>query len=441
MAADRPNIIFLLTDDQRADALGAAGNATMSTPHLDKLASEGVYFENAFVTTSICAVSRASILTGQYARRHGIWGFSKNFTDAQLANTYPLVLRSAGYVTGFVGKYGVGTDMPAAHFDYWRGFAGQGTFRQQGSDGQPLHLTQKIGSQISAFIDSVKNLNAPFCLSVSFKAPHVEGDPGHFLPDTAYSNLYKGMYMPVPVAAAPEYFNHFPDTFTENNVARNRWRSRFATAEMQQENIRKYYRLVSGVDVVVGQIREKLSATGLAQNTIIIFTSDNGFYLGEYGFAGKWYGSEPSIRVPLIIYDPRPQALHSKTVSHTALNIDIAPTILSLAGAPAPADMQGRDLSVLGQQPSADWRDGFFYEHLWQSSPRYYIPSTEGLRWKDKKYMRYFIDADSSAVIFEELYDLSQDPHEINNLALEPGHHELLQSMRDKYRELKAQAR
>ncbi|WGK65246.1 sulfatase-like hydrolase/transferase [Croceiramulus getboli] len=426
----------MLTDDQRADAVGFMGNPQIKTPHLDILASQGIVFSNAYVTTSICSVSRASILTGQYARRHNIWGFSKNFSPQQWQKTYPIVMRNQGYYTGFIGKFGVGNELPQADFDYWRGFEGQGSFRQKNEAGDDIHLTRMISDQIITFIDTVKSKAQAFCLSVSFKAPHVEGDPGYFLPDPKYGQLHNQQVLSEPVQSAPEFFNHFPPAFTENNVARNRWKSRFANPQMQQENIRKYYQLIHGIDVVVGELVEALTRNGLLDNTIIIYTSDNGFYLGEYGFAGKWYGSEPSIRVPLMIFDGRNPLSQRKTRKDIALNIDLAPTLLKLAGITSPKEMQGYALMPQPESP----RDYFLYEHLWQSTPRYFIPSTEGIVYTDKKYMRYFMNRDTTELIFEELYDLNKDPLEINNLMNAPTFTSLKKSLKDTLHRAKLQA-
>ncbi|AWX43704.1 putative sulfatase YidJ [Flagellimonas maritima] len=432
-----PNIIFLLTDDQRWDALGYAGNSDIITPNLDTLAAESVYFKNAYVTTSICAVSRASILTGQYARRHNIWGFAKNFSEEQLQNTYPLLLRKAGYHIGFIGKYGVGNKLPSKHFDYWKGFPGQGTFNERDENGDSIHLTKKIGKQIVDFLELQQGNEKPFSLSVSFKAPHVESDPGHFNPDRAYDDLYVTDSMNIPKTSIEAFRNYFPERFTENNVARNRWETRFANPTMQQESIKDYYRLIYGVDQVVGKLRKELERLNLDQNTIIIFTSDNGFYLGEYGLAGKWYGSEPSIRVPMIIYNPSDTINAQKTINDKVLNIDIAPTILSYAGIQLPEQMQGKDLSELIDGKNNNWRNEFFYEHIWESSEAYYIPSTEGVVSGDKKYMKYFMNRDTTDVIFEELYDLSKDPKEINNLIGKPEANGLEMALRKKYVALK----
>ncbi|MEW4923866.1 sulfatase [Algibacter sp. 2305UL17-15] len=436
----RPNIIFLLCDDLRYDALGYMGNTIIKTPHIDHLADNGVRFNNAYVTTSICAVSRASILTGQYARKHDIWGFSKDLSQQQLANTYPVLLKDAGYTIGFIGKYGVGHNAPKDIFDFWAGFNGQGTYRQKTKEGKPIHLTSKMTHQAIAFLDKQKNNTAPFCLSISFKAPHVEGDPGYFLPDSQFDDLYKDDDVPIPSTASKTYFNYFPEAFTKNNVARNRWEDRFASPSMQQENIKKYYRLISGVDQAVGRIMDGLKKNGQDKNTVIIFTSDNGFYLGEYGFAGKWYGSEPSIKVPLVITDLRNKTQKSETRNQTVLNIDMGPTILGFAGAEIPKTMQGKDLFHLIKNSKTESRKEFFYEHLWQSSPSYYIPSTEGVVSGSKKYMKYFKDRDTTAVIFEELYDLEKDPSEKNNLIHNPEFTSLKDSMLKKYYRLKHKA-
>ena len=435
----QPNIIFLLADDLRFDGLGIAGNPVLNTPNLDGLATNGVYFSNAFVTTSICAVSRASILSGQYASRHGIWGFAKNFSATQLAQTYPALLRQAGYTTGFIGKYGVGTPDTnvVSLFDYWEGFAGQGTYNQTTASGRPIHLTKKIEGQAVEFLQQQAGSTQPFCLSVSFKAPHVEGDPGYFLPDAAYSNLYQGATIEEPLAAAKEYFNYFPDNFTQNNVARNRWHNRFATPEMFQESVKKYYRLIHGIDVAVGAITETLRTTGQLKNTVIIFTSDNGFYLGEYGFAGKWYGSDASIRVPLLVYDGRSEAVRGVTAEQMVLNIDMAPTILGLAGLEAPAAMQGQNIMPLAQNSSQQIRSEFFYEHQWQSSPAYYIPSTQGVVTQDYKYMRYFLNENYNQPLFEELYDRERDTHEVTNRMDDPDYTQARQVMLKKWEEMR----
>jgi len=432
---DKPNIIFLLTDDHRWDALGAMGNKIIQTPNLDKLAHEGSLFRNTFVTTAICCVSRASILTGQYESRHHINDFVTSFDSAALENTYPILLKNAGYRIGFIGKYGVGkpAEQPRQRYDFWECTnKTQPDYEMTDENGNYLHHTDKVSHDISRFLDEMGK-EGPFCLSVSFKAPHVQdNDPRQFISNPRYKSYYADATIPVPETADPKYWNQFPDFFrTEENIARVRWKLRFATPEMYQESVKNYYRLLTDVDDAVGSMVKKLEALGLADNTIIIFTGDNGMYLGEHGLAGKWYGHEESIRVPLIVYDPRKENnFNGKISDQIALNIDIAPTILNLAGVKVPQSMQGVDLAkmVSGNDPALDRKD-FFYEHTFMGSPG--IPKVEGVVMRDLKYMK-FIEHD-----YEELYDLKADRLEKNNMATKPEYQDELVTMRMRLRELK----
>jgi len=432
--AKRPNIIFLLTDDHRADALGCAGNTIIQTPNIDDLAANGVRFTNAFVTTSICACSRASIFTGQWTARHGIIDFNTHFTPQVLAQTYPMLLRSAGYRIGFIGKYGVGLekDLPIDKYDYWRGFPGQGKYEHTDENGNYKHLTQIMGDQAVDFLQA-SSKDRPFCLSVSFKAPHVQdGDPRQFVYDRAHAGLYKDAVIPVPKTADPKYFDALPE-FLRDSEARRRWELRFPTPEKFQESVKGYYRLITGVDIVIGKIRAELKRLGFDDNTVIIFTGDNGFYLGEYGLAGKWFPHELSIRVPLIVYDPAaPKSRRGLTLDQMALNVDIAPTILQIAGLKPPAQMQGQSLLPLLRGKRPKWRTEFFYEHPFEHPT---IAKSVALRTRRYKYARY-TDYD-----YEELYDLKTDPEEINNLAKDPRRHKTMESLRKRCRELAQKAK
>jgi len=308
----KPNIIFLLADDHRWDALGAAGNTIIKTPNLDKIAEEGVLFSNVFVTTSICASSRASILTGQYVSRNNILGFVDELSEEQFQNTYPLQLQREGYEIGFIGKYGIGQGnlkREKTSFDYFWGQNGQPVYENIDALGDTVHYTELIHRHIDEFLEQTSKTK-PFCLSVSFKAPHVQdGDPRQFIYNKKYASLYQDDVIPTPEINHEKYYSQFPDFFKNRpdgklNEARKRWELRFSTPEKYQESVKGYYRLVTGVDDVVGNLRKKLTEKGIDKNTIIIYMGDNGFYLGEHGLAGKWYGHEPSIRVPLLIYDP-----------------------------------------------------------------------------------------------------------------------------------------
>jgi len=431
----RPNIIFLLADDQRWDAVGYAGNAIIRTPNLDALAHEGVSFKNAYVTTPVCAISRASIFTGQYARRHGIIDFTTNFTPAQVTQTYPALLRAAGYRTGFIGKFGVGDTPPAAAmFDYWRGFADQGEYLTKDSVGNPIHLTRLQSHQAIAFLDSQPR-GQPFVLSVSFKAPHVQDDVAvQFIPEAGDASMYSGVTIPPTATADDTYWMAFPAFFRENNRARVRWEALFSTPEMYQSNVKGYYQLVTGLDRVVGEIRAELKRLDLDKNTVIIFSSDNGFFLGELGMAHKWYGQEPSVRVPLVVYDPRNLTGQGGRVETAlALNIDLAPTMLDIAGVSIPPQMEGSSLVPLVHGQNIPWRSDYLFEHLF---PDPMIRRSEGVIGGRYKYLRY-IDPNPN---YEVLYDLVADPNETKNFAQDPAYQAILNQLRQRYATLAAQA-
>ncbi|GAB2800907.1 sulfatase [Rhabdobacter roseus] len=412
------------------------GNPIIKTPHLDRLASGGVLFQNAYVTTSICCVSRASLLSGQYMSRHKIQDFATSFGPEAFQSTYPMLLKQAGYQVGFIGKFGVGNpkEQPAAAFDFWAcSDKGQPDYEMKDERGNYLHHTDKVNGDIEQFMESTRAAQ-PFCLSVSFKAPHVQdNDPRQFIIQPRYKSMYAGDSIPEPEKADPKYWRAFPDFFrTEENIARERWHLRFENNRMYQESVRNYYRLLSGVDEVVGNLVQSLERRGLADNTIIVFMGDNGFYLGEYGLAGKWYGHEESIRVPLLIYDPRNPKLRGLRPQPFALNIDIAPTILRLAGVAVPETMQGIDLiELVSTQNKALDRPEFFYEHTFMGSPK--LPQVEGVVRKDYKYMKYIEHG------YEEYFDLKKDPGERQNLAADPKAARKVAEARQKYLKWKQQ--
>lgn len=430
-SAQRPNIIFLLTDDHRFDALGVAGNRFIQTPYLDQMARQGIRFKNAYVTTSICSVSRASILSGQYMSRHKIDDFAQNFSQEAFANTYPMLLKAHGYKIGFVGKYGVGNNPPANEFDYWAcNKSGQPPYVYTRPDGSTIHHTDSVANGIDQFLQKFGN-QAPFCLSVSFKAPHeLDGNPPTYPVQERFKDLYKNITVSQPQTADSSYWNAFPDFFrTDKNIGRERWKPLLSTPELHQQTVRDYYRLITGVDEVVGKLRRQLDSLGIADNTVIIFMGDNGFALGEHGLEGKWFGFEESIRVPMIIYDPRNRRKKGSTEKRIALNIDIAPTILNLAGLKATGQMQGIDL--LAKRPPK--RKEFFYEHTFMGSPR--LPKVEGVVRKDIKFMK-FIEHD-----YEQLYHLKKDPLEKQNLAADSRYTKRLEKLRETYLMLKEQVK
>lgn len=425
----RPNIIVLLADDLRWDALGYAGNTIIQTPTLDELARTATRFRQSFCNTSICSISRACLLTGQYESRHGIDDFAKPLSPEAFAKTFPMLLKRAGYHTGFLGKWGVGDrDLPEAEYDDWRGFPGQGRYFEK--DGQ-LHLTDRIAEQAVDFLRQSPK-DRPFLLQVHFKSPHVQdGDTTRpFPPAARFESLYDDLAIPVPTNATEESFRRLPK-FLQVSEARNRWEHRFSNPELYQRTVKDYYRLITGMDEAIGRIVEELRATGQFDRTVIFFTSDNGFYLGEHGLAGKWFPHEESIRVPLFIRAPRyPLNDAGRDVDSFVLTVDLAPTILELAGVPSPP-MDGRSLCrFLRREPAGDWRTDFYYEHHFRHPG---IAPSEAVRNERYKYIRWI----EREPLVEQLFDVSKDPREENDLAGNEEVAEVLRAMRERWAALR----
>lgn len=456
-AVDRPNLLFLLTDDQRADTVGYSGNSAVKTPNIDQLAAEGVAFENTFVVSSICAVSRACILLGQYPRRTGIDDFATPISEDQWSASYPALLRKSSYETGFIGKWGVGSKKPAdldkvvPKFDFWAGFPDQGNFwhdstcawlkdgtaacscpapegrqpyeSRTGNDGliDPRHLTTSIIPEKAAEFLAGRDPARPFCLSISFKAPHAPWQDW----DPELRNIYNNVEMPLAASVGDP-----PPDFLRQTLNVTEGQQLLPNSERIAEWTRHYYRLITGIDVAVGKIRESLREHGLESSTVIVFTSDNGAFLGEHGFASKWLMHEESIRVPLAIFDPRlPAEFRGKTSPRMALNLDIGPTLLDLAGVEIPASMQGRSLVPLLRNPTADFRKDWFYEHHFTLPEPNRIAKSEGVRTERWKFVRY-LDEDPPA---EQLFDLQDDPLETNDLAHDPDFARQLLALRTRW--------
>lgn len=428
------NILILYADDWRHDTLGVAGNPVVKTPNLDQLAREGVRFTHNCVTTSICWVSRANLFTGQWLSRNGS-GAQGGAIKTPWAETYPALLRARGYHTGHVGKWHNGP-FPAAEFDFGAGRITPMRHWIKQTDGTEIHVTKKNENDAMDFLRT-RPKEKPFVLTLAFIATHAEDQhPKQFLPQPESMALYADVTVPVPKTATDEHFRRLPPFIANaKNEGRNRWTWRFDTPERYQEYMKNYYRLATEADAVCGRMLAELRAQGVLDHTLVIFTTDNGYFHAEHGLADKWYPYQESIRVPLIIRDPRmPAARRGTTSDAFTLNIDLAPTILAATGAPAPATMQGRDLAplYLAAKPPA-WRDEFFYEHPTVRSIDF-IPSSEALVRKDVKYI-YWPDFKH-----EELFDLRADPLEEHNLAASPAHAATLAALRARFAELKAAA-
>ncbi len=417
------NVILLVSDDQRWDALGAAGNDVIHTPHLDRLAEEGVRFPQAFVTTSICMTSRASIFTGQYMSRHGITRFGKPLSPEAFAETYTGLLREAGYWTGFVGKYGVGRIRPE-DFDFARAYEGRHWMQV---DGEKIHITERNAQDALTFLNERPD-DQPFLLSVSFFAPHAEDRaPEQYLPQDWSAEFYEGVTVPESPLMDEAYLEALPHFLAQPaNEGRVRFHWRFDTPERYQEYMINYFRLITEVDEVVGRIVQQLKDQGVYDNTLILYIGDNGYFHAERGLADKWYPYEESIRVPLIIRDPRQcPGDQGAVLDQMALNIDLAPTIVAAAGLPVPERMQGEDLAplYLSDDPP-QWRDEFFYEHP-TITRRERIPTSLAVVRRDWKYVLWPEWED-----YEQLFDLQTDPTEKRNLAHDPDYADKLEEMR-----------
>ena len=433
IAASGPNIIFFLSDDQRSDLLGCAGHPILKTPTMDRLARAGVRFENMFVTTSICAASRASLLTGLWERTHKYTFGTPPISAGHSDRSYPAVLRGAGYRTGFIGKFGVSVAKGQREkmFDFFRPL-GRNPYFKKRPDGSTRHITQIAGDLAIEFLRQEKR-ERPFCLSVSFNAPHAEDrdKEDHYPWPRAVDGLYDDVTVPPPHLSEPEVFASQPE-FLKKSLNRTRWFWRWDTPAKWQKNVRAYFRMISGVDHAMGRVLDEVERLGLAGDTVVIFAGDNGYYLGSRGFAGKWSHYEESLRVPLIVHDPRlPEKLRGRVTGETVLNVDIPATIVALAGIDVPPSYQGRSLVPLVRgQDVDDWRTDFFCEHLFDHAE---IPKWEGVRGSRWVYARYF----QQSPPHEFLHDLRDDPGQLRNFAGDPAYAADLARMRRRCKELR----
>jgi arylsulfatase A-like enzyme len=413
--------------------MGCAGHPILKTPIMDRLAAHGVRFENMFVTTPICAASRGTLLTGLYERTHRFTFGTPPLAARYCQTSYPALLRAAGYRTGFVGKLGVeiARDHLKEMFDYYEPLSRNPYFKQQ-ADGSQRHVTQVTGDHAITFLRQHKR-ERPFCLSVSFNAPHAEDadKENHYPWPKSVDGLYENAVMPPPRLSRPEIFESQPE-FLKRSLNRQRWFWRWDTPVKYQRNMRAYYRMISGVDHAMGRVLAELERLDLAKDSVVIFSSDNGYYLGSRGFAGKWSHYDESLRVPLIIYDPRlPEEQRARVEKPIALNTDIAPTILALAGLDPPAKSQGRSLLPLVHgQAIPQWRTEFFCEHLFDHES---IPKWEGVRSTRWMYARYF----EQSPVYEFLHDLRRDPDQLKNLAVDPACRSALAELQERCDELR----
>ena len=426
--AKKPNVVILYADDWRFDTLGAAGHTILKTPNLDALAEDGFRFTHSCVTTSICGVSRASLFTGQWMSRHRNFSFKAFKTP--WSETFPGLLRENGYYVGHVGKWHNGR-FPAKKYDYGKAYAGHHWIKDE--EGNKIHVTQKNENDAIEFLKD-RPTDKPFVLTLAFFATHaVDHEKQQFFPQPESMKLYEDENVPLPKTATDEAFRKLPAFIAnEKNEGRRRWHWRFDDPEKYQTMMKNYYRMATEVDTACGKVIAELKRQGVYNETLIIFTGDNGYYHGEHGLADKWYPHQESIRVPLIVRDPRMgEEMRGKTNDDFTLNVDLAPTILASAGVKAPATMQGRDLEPLYSGKKVDdWRTEFFYQHPTLRN-KDFIPSSEALVRKEWKYF-YWPDFDR-----EQLFHITNDPYEQTDVVEDEANTEVLKEMRVRFNQLK----
>jgi len=470
--ASPPNIIFILTDDQRDNTFNAMGHPFVKTPHIDELINRGVRFSNTYIAEPVCSPSRVSLFTGMHERLHGV-GFSSSYqlTEEQWNASYPALLRENGYYTGFIGKFGVEyyTFRGAASekFDYWYGHDGWTKFFPKDLKSpscEPYHqaendiITPIMGEAIEQFLQTAPD-SLPFCLSVSFNVPHgsqttsmyMGYDGWHCMTRPANENpklkghrFYDMLYRDIDLHISPDVgtdpHQHIPGSILNQDLGRNKTYDYDYKLQTAREHYIRYYQTITGMDKVVGDIVQSLRDKGLSDNTVIIFASDHGLLMGEYGMGGKALLYDLTSKIPCFIYDPGiPEKEKGKTIDKLISSLDIPSTILGYAGIQPPQEMTGKSFKPLAYGQHADWRDELFLESLFTLRDN---PFCEGIRQGDWKYIRMYngvvnydeadVDFRNREPEFEQLFNLKNDPGERNNLIQRYEHSELLRTFREK---------
>ncbi|MEM6770567.1 MAG: sulfatase-like hydrolase/transferase, partial [Bacteroidota bacterium] len=500
-AQEQPNFVFILTDDQAYGNLGVTGNPIVQTPNIDQLAEAGVLFENAHVTSAICTPSRVSILLSQYERRHNVnFNSGTSVAPEAWAQSYPVVMRKAGYYTGWIGKNhapigqgGYASGLMEESFDYW--YAGHGhlgfypkqrhkIFDGAAAETQPEVVMEGIEDFLLTNEQKLEGalhfLNArpqdkPFLLSINLNLPHGAGTRSmeqRPTDDEIYRTLYRDVDIPLPAnyrAKADIKEPKLPADLLRTADRQDIYDYVNDPTSLREQLIREM-QAMTGIDRLVGKLRASLQASGLAKNTIIIFTSDHGLFHGEQGLGGKALCYNQTTHVPMIVYDPEmPRRKRGKRQQALVQTIDVAPTMLARAGVPIPTSFQGKDLGPILTGEEEAIREYVFTENLW--STKFGNPRCEAVQNHEWKYIRYYrnntfparkliatakemginvnkmlypvhdpdiavyrdyVEASlhGEAPVYEELYLLAEDPAELHNLIDNPKHAAVLKRMR-----------
>jgi arylsulfatase A-like enzyme len=453
-APEQPNVVFILSDDHRYDFMGFTGKVPgLQTPNMDRMATQGIHCENAFVNTALCSPSRASILTGQYSHVHEV--VDNGAPAREDLVFFPSHLQAAGYRTAFMGKWhmGHGSDEPRPGFDRWISFRGQGVYYnpvlnvdgERVTHGDSAYITDVLTDYALDFIGESQNDDEPFFLYLSHKAVHAEFDP---------AQRHRGRYADVAIQYPPTMYPPDVDllgyatvtapqpTLQEKRRAlsvnyqydavpnwvkqqRNSWHGvdYMYNGQMDFNTFyRNYLETLLGIDESIGAVLQKLEETGQLDNTVVIYMGDNGFSFGEHGLIDKRHAYEESMRVPLLVYAPG--MLSQRKLEAMVTNVDIGPTVLDLAGLETPEAMNGRSfLPLLRGESLPDWRENFYYEYYWER-PFPQTPTVHAIRSDRYKFIRY-----QGIWDLNEFYDLEKDPHEAVNLIEVPEHQERIAAM------------
>jgi arylsulfatase A-like enzyme len=458
MSDPRPNILFIMTDDHASHAMSCYNSRINETPHLDRIAQGGMRFDNCFCTNSICTPSRAVILSGTYNHVNGVTTLSTHMDNRLL--TFPKLLQKAGYQTAMVGKWhlGTGPEHEPTGFDFWRVLPGQGLYHDpemidaEGLKVWPGYVTDLITDMCLEWLDG-RDQEKPFCLLCHHKAPHRPWEP-----DEKHATTYDGVEIPEPVTFDDDYSERASAAAAAEMRIERDFNARDLKGEPPpgltpqerkkwnyQRYIKDYLRCVASVDDNVGRLLDYLDEKGLAEDTLVVYTSDQGFFLGDHGWYDKRFMYEESLRMPLIMRYPREIAAGSANAD-LVLNLDFPALFLELAGVPIPESFQGRSFRPLlhGETPD-DWRQGLYYRY-WMHKAHHNVYAHYGLRTHRYKLIYYYNDALGQAGAIDEtydpeweLFDLEQDPYELHNVYDNPAYAEVVAELTDELHRLQAE--
>ena len=484
MDLPKPNILFIMSDDHAYQAISAYGYNLIQTPNIDRLAEEGILFQNSYVTNSICSPSRAVLLTGKHSHLNGVRDNYTSFDGSQ--QTFPKILQEEGYETAIIGKWHLHSNPTA--FDYYHILNGQGeyynTFFIREGDTTQIHgYVTDITTDLAIEWLNSRQSEKPFCLLLHHKAPH-----RNWMPNIKHLAMYENVDLPVPetyfddyatrsraareqemeiardlrdawdLKIKPEdpdidnwedkgYARHYGKLMTDEQRAA--WDAHYdplneayKNSDMSKEEnaiwkyqryMKDYLRCIASVDENVGRILEALDKLNLDENTLVVYTSDQGFYLGEHGWFDKRFMYKESFRMPLLMRYPNGMS-KGKIVTQLVQNLDFAPTFLDLAGISIPEDMQGLSLTPLfGQESPAEFRESLYY-HYYEFPAEHMVKRHNGIQNERYKLIHFYNDIDAW-----ELYDLQNDPNEVNNLIGDPGHSDLVKSLKEELKQLQIQ--